>query len=65
MLYEKNFLTQQEIDGKPEGHNFDYLLSMAIWSLTTERVDQLTNQLEQKRDALAKLEKSTTEELWM
>ena len=64
MLQEKKFLTQQQIDGKPGGQNFDYLLSMAIWSLTKEKVDQLTNQLEQKRDALAKLEKSTIEELW-
>lgn len=43
---------------------YDYLLGMALWSLTFERVEELRKQSEQKSAELHALEKSSVEALW-
>merc|ERR1712039_690886 len=43
---------------------YDYLLGMAIWSLTLERVEELKKQNQIKTQELNNLQKMTIEELW-
>jgi hypothetical protein len=71
-LIKSQYLTQVDIDkildpncedsGK---QNFEYLLSMSIWSLTLERVDQINEQLKNKNVELEVLRGSTAQKLWM
>ena len=44
---------------------YDYLLSMKIWSLTMERVQDLTNQRKAKRTELESLLATPAETLWL
>jgi len=53
-----------DIDPPHTNKNYDYLLSMPIWSLTKERVEQVENQLGKKHTELSLLEKQSIEDLW-
>jgi DNA topoisomerase-2 len=44
--------------------DYNYLLSMALWSLTLERVEQLKAQRDDKEKELAALLKESIEDLW-
>ena len=44
---------------------YDYLLSMKIWSLTMEKVQELINQRDAKRSELDLLQSKTAEMLWL
>ena len=44
---------------------YDYLLSMKIWSLTLERVEELRGQLTIKEEQLAELQATRPEEMWL
>lgn len=44
--------------------DFDYLLGMAIWSLTQERVDKLNRQIRDKEDEITELTAKTEKDLW-
>ncbi len=44
---------------------YDYLLSMPLWSLSQEKVDSLLNQKETKRNEILLLEKMRVEEIWI
>ena len=45
--------------------DYDYLMGMAMWSLTAERKEALLKQKGDKHKELDKLRKTTKEELWM
>lgn len=45
-------------------NDFDYLLGMAIWSLTQERVDKLNHQIEDKEAELDALLRKSPKDLW-
>lgn len=66
-LKQAGYLTLSELTspGSPNAPlNYDYLLSMALWSLTQERVEQLAKQLEAKRTELQTLEGMSIEQIW-
>lgn len=44
--------------------DFDYLLSMPLWSLTLERVEQLRRELENKQKDLCVLQNTRVTDLW-
>ena len=44
--------------------SYDYLLSMQIWSLTFEKVEQLTAEKNKKVDELASLKNTSPREMW-
>lgn len=47
------------------GSDFDYLLGMAIWSLTQERVDKLNGQIADKEEELDALLRKSPKDLWI
>ncbi|KAK5699278.1 DNA topoisomerase 2 [Elasticomyces elasticus] len=46
------------------GNDYDYLLGMAIWSLTQERVEKLLRQIGDKEDEVNVLSKKSPKDLW-
>merc|ERR1719335_898522 len=44
--------------------DYDYLLSMSLWSLTTEDVEELKKQHEKKTEEVNELKKTTVEQMW-
>jgi DNA topoisomerase-2 len=71
LLIQNNYMTQVQIDqildpkSEDSGkQNFEYLLSMSIWSLTLERVDQIEETLKSKNRELDDLRASTAQKLW-
>ncbi|KAK4569413.1 DNA topoisomerase 2 [Recurvomyces mirabilis] len=46
------------------GNDFDYLLGMAIWSLTEERVAKLNKQIGDKEEEIDALSGKTVKDLW-
>jgi DNA topoisomerase-2 len=44
--------------------DYDYLLGMAIWSLTQERVDKLNQQIGDKEDEITALTKKSATDIW-
>ena len=53
-----------EEDDPGADNDFDYLLSMAIWSLTREKVDKLLTQRDEKEKELNILLKRSPQNLW-
>ena len=51
-------------DGSVDANSYDYLLGMALWSLTQERVEKLQRQIGEKEEEIDALMKRTKEELW-
>jgi len=47
------------------GKGYDYLLSMKLWSLTQERVEEMRAQLADKEEELEELRGTTPEEMWL
>lgn len=45
-------------------HGYDYLLTMPIWSLSKEKVDQLIKQRDTKQNELIELSKKSINDLW-
>jgi DNA topoisomerase II len=57
---------QAEEDGAGESaSDYDYLLSMAIWSFTQERLDKLKEQIVKKKVQHDELEALSEKDLWM
>ncbi|KAJ9091384.1 DNA topoisomerase 2 [Naganishia friedmannii] len=54
--------TLEEEEGK--AGDFDYLLGMAIWSLTNERVEKMLNELKQKEGELDHLLSMKATDIW-
>lgn len=44
---------------------YDYLLSMPLWSLSQEKVNNLLNQKEDKKNEIKLLEKMMVEDIWI
>jgi DNA topoisomerase-2 len=44
---------------------YDYLLSMPLWSLSQEKVNSLLNQKENKKNEIMLLEKMRIEDIWI
>ena len=61
-------VVEEEDDAEEEAvtdaSSYDYLLGMALWSLTQERVERLRRQIGDKEDEITALTKRTKEELW-
>jgi len=73
-LRAKGFKSHQEIFSKEaasgdakdadKAGGFDYLVGMAIWSLTMERVEKLKQESKDKTEELETLQKLTIHDLW-
>ncbi|OSS53917.1 hypothetical protein B5807_01170 [Epicoccum nigrum] len=53
-----------ETETEVNANDYDYLLGMAIWSLTQERVEKLLRQIGDKEDEIDALIKLTPKDLW-
>ena len=53
----------EEGEGESQG-DFDYLLGMAIWSLTKEKISKLREQAGEKERELRKLLEKSAQDLW-
>ena len=45
--------------------SYDYLLSMPLWSLSLEKVQELQNEYEGKRDCVAKIKGTDPKDMWL
>ena len=45
--------------------NYDYLIKMPIWNLTYEKKEELLNELNNKKDMLMTIEKTTIQQMWI
>jgi DNA topoisomerase-2 len=54
----------EDEDAAPGANDFDYLLGMAIWSLTQERVEKLLRQIGDKEAEVDALIKLSPKDLW-
>lgn len=50
--------------GSSSGPNFNYILSMPLWCLTKEKVEELLKQRDMKRAELNELQRKNSEDLW-
>ena len=57
-LKTKNFTLSEEGD-------FDFLLSMPLWSLCSDKLADLKTKIEKKNQTLDRLEKTTADEMWI
>ncbi|QIW97661.1 hypothetical protein AMS68_003179 [Peltaster fructicola] len=55
---------EDESDADAGANDFDYLLGMAIWSLTQERVEKLLRQIGDKETEIDALAKKSPKDLW-
>lgn len=53
-----------DVDTAAGANDYDYLLGMAIWSLTQERVEKLLRQIGDKEEEIDILTKKSPKELW-
>lgn len=56
---------EEATSGDGKSSDFDYLLSMPIWSLTLERVDALCAERNEKATAREEMERTTGADLWL
>ncbi|CAI6324758.1 unnamed protein product [Periconia digitata] len=56
---------EDEEDDEPGANDYDYLLGMAIWSLTQERVEKLRKQIGDKEEEVDLLIKLTPKDIWL
>ncbi|KKY22133.1 putative dna topoisomerase ii [Diplodia seriata] len=61
---EEEFLEEDEESDAPGANDYDYLLGMAIWSLTQERVEKLLRQIGDKELEIDVLIKKSPKDLW-
>uniref|UniRef100_A0A672N3H9 DNA topoisomerase 2 n=1 Tax=Sinocyclocheilus grahami TaxID=75366 RepID=A0A672N3H9_SINGR len=50
--------------GSSSGPNFNYILSMSLWCLTKEKVEELLKQRDLKKAELNELQRKNSEDLW-
>ncbi|QNP98066.1 YALIA101S06e03708g1_1 [Yarrowia lipolytica] len=55
----------EEIHGKIPTNGYDYLLGMALWSLTKERYEKLLRERDGKEEELIELLKKSAKDIWM
>ncbi|KAL4914983.1 DNA topoisomerase [Aspergillus aurantiobrunneus] len=56
---------EDQDDSQGLAHAYDYLLGMAIWSLTQERVERLRRQIGEKEVQIDELIKLSKEDIWL
>lgn len=61
----ENAEEQSEDDQTISAMEFNYLLSMPIWSLTYEKVEELKKQLKNTEEELVNLQKVKIEDMWL
>ncbi|KAF2864297.1 type II DNA topoisomerase [Piedraia hortae CBS 480.64] len=61
---DKNEEDVEEAESNAAANDFDYLLGMAIWSLTQERVEKLKKQISDKEEEIDILQKKSPKDLW-
>lgn len=61
---EEEFLEEDEDTDEPGANDYDYLLGMAIWSLTQERVEKLLKQIGDKEVEIDVLLQKSPKDLW-
>ena len=52
------------VDGEVSPKEYDYLLSMPLWSLSKEKIEELTSQMNKKKDEHDMLEATHIYQLW-
>lgn len=55
----------EAVEDGDDGQNYNYLLGMALWSLTHERKEELIKQRDTKMKELADLQGTSPEQLWI
>ncbi|OAA65714.1 DNA topoisomerase 2 [Niveomyces insectorum RCEF 264] len=55
---------EEDDDDEGSARDYDYLLSMAIWSFTQERLDRLKKQIEAKKGQHDELQRKSEKDLW-
>ena len=55
---------EEEENAELGAADYDYLLSMPIWSLTKERIDRLQKQIDEREAEIDTLSKLTPQDLW-
>jgi DNA topoisomerase-2 len=65
----KNEENEEDIDDESDmpipSKEFDYLLSMSLWSLSQEKVDNLLKQKEEKNNEIKVLKSRKVEDIWI
>lgn len=60
-----NFASSKQLKQSSNSEKFDYLLSMPLYSLTKEKVDDLKSKIEAKKIDIQELARKTVEDLWL
>ncbi|KAL6884131.1 type II DNA topoisomerase [Trichoderma longibrachiatum] len=55
---------EDDEEGEESGRDYDYLLSMPIWSLTAERLEKLKDAIRRKKAEYDELEAKSEKDLW-
>ncbi|CAH0055093.1 unnamed protein product [Clonostachys solani] len=63
-MIDDNMETLRQQDPNENALNFDYVLSMPIWSLTQERLDELNTMIEANKAELDALEALSVKDMW-
>ncbi|KIH91814.1 DNA topoisomerase II [Sporothrix brasiliensis 5110] len=61
---EDNVEEEEEEDDGGSARDYDYLLSMAIWSFTQERLERLKKQIDAKKEQYDELNSKSEKDLW-
>ncbi|KAL2884557.1 DNA topoisomerase 2 [Ceratocystis lukuohia] len=61
----ENPIENQDDNDMGSASDYDYLLSMPIWSLTQERLERLLEQIARKKEEYDTLEAKTAKDLWI
>lgn len=67
VLQQRHLLDNSDADTSADSTNandFDYLLNMSLSSLTTDKIDELQSDAEQKEKELRRIQATTPEDLW-
>lgn len=56
---------EQDVDLAADASAYDYLLGMALWSLTQERVEKLERQIGDKEEEINSLLEKSNKDLWL
>ena len=63
-IVEEEHDESDDVETAAGASDYDYLLGMAIWSLTQERVEKLTRQIGDKEEEISVLESKHPKDLW-